>query len=133
MTEKTLIRHLERKERWLKVNEKSIRTIKGRRVFVSPEMPDVRFYTYGDGPVFLDDYDNSGSIKLAVSFNVWQRPNLNLELAFSYGEADLVVAPKFLWFSLYLFGIELTGELPFWVNVLTLKQIKKRIAKEEEI
>lgn len=131
MTEETLKRHLERKKRWLAVNKDSIRVFRGKRMFVPNDMSSFQLYRYGEGPVFLDG-DESSYIKFSISFRVWQRSNASLDLGFRYGDADRVVAVKYLWFSLYFFGMELIGQLPFWFNLLSLGQLKERIKKEDE-
>lgn len=131
MTEETLKRHLERKKRWLAVNKDSIRVFRGKRMFVPNDMSSFQLYRYGGGPIFLDG-DESSYIKFSISFRVWQRSNASLDLGFRYGDADRVVAVKYLWFSLYFFGMELIGQLPFWFNLLSLGQLKERIKKEDE-
>jgi len=131
MTEKALIRHLERKERWLAANKSSIHVFRGKRIFAPNDTDAVQLYRHGGGPIFLDG-DESGSIKLSVSFRVWQRGSTSLDLAFRYGDVDQVIAVKYFWFSLYFFGMELIGQLPFWFNLLSLGQLKERIKKEDE-
>jgi len=131
MTEKTLIRHLERKERWLATNKSSIHVFRGKRIFMPNDMSSIDFYRHAGSPVFLDG-DESSSIRLSVAFRVWQRGSGAFELAFRYGDVDRVVVIKYFWFSLYLFGIELTGHLPFWLSVLSLSQFNDRINKGNE-